>query len=159
MIRIGIIGGAGYTAGELLRILLHHPKVEIVFVHSKSNAGAPVYTIHQDLIGDTQMQFSADWHTHIDILFLCLGHGDASVFMRENNLPESLKIIDLSQDFRIRNETHDFVYGLPELHRSAIKNANYIANPGCFATAIQLALLPLAAAGQNYAYMEKSHRR
>lgn len=144
-ISVGIIGGAGYTGGELLRILLRHPAVTIAFIHSKSGAGKPVYAVHQDLIGETELHF-ADYFTEpADVIFLCLGHGESKVFLEEN--PELLrsKIIDLSQDFR--NESHGFVYGLPELNRERIKTAQRIANPGCFATAIQLALLPLVQAG------------
>jgi len=143
MIKAGIIGGAGYTAGEMLRILLNHPKVEISFVHSKSNAGNPVASVHQDLIGETDLVFSADFHQKVDVLFLCLGHGQSKVFLDENPFPDAVKIIDLSQDYRLGES--DFVYGLPELNKAAIQQAAKIANPGCFATAIQLALLPLAA--------------
>ncbi|MGX7667867.1 N-acetyl-gamma-glutamyl-phosphate reductase [Flavobacterium pedocola] len=143
-IRVGIIGGAGYTAGELLRILIHHPQVEIVFVHSKSNAGKKVYEVHDDLFGETDLQFSEGYHSQIDVVFLCVGHGDAKKLVGE--FDSSVKIIDLSQDHRISGE-HAFVYGLPEWNKAAIQKADYIANPGCFATAIQLALLPLAEAG------------
>lgn len=146
MAKIGIIGGAGYTAGELLRILINHPAAEIVFVHSSSNAGVPISDIHQGLIGETDLRFS-DTHPldDIDILFLCSAHGHSKKFWEENECPVSLKVIDLAQDFR--DETEGYVYGLPELQRDRITAAQSIANPGCFATAIQLSLLPLAAAG------------
>lgn len=145
LLKAGIIGGAGYTGGELLRILIHHPQVEIAFVHSKSNALKPVHHVHKDMLGDTDLVFSENFHSDIDVLFLCMGHGESKKFFDEN--PEylsqsSLKIIDLSQDFR--PETAGFVYGLPELKRATIQRSSKIANPGCFATAIQLALLPLA---------------
>jgi len=150
-IRVGIIGSAGYTGGELLRILIFHPEVEIVFANSASNAGNKLYAVHNDLFGDTELEFSSDFHSDIDVLFLCVGHGDARKFLDANPIDSSVKIIDLSQDYRLRANTtyqgQDFVYGLPELNREAIKNAQYIANPGCFATNIQLALLPLASKG------------
>lgn len=147
MIRAGIIGGAGYTAGELIRILLNHPEVEIAWIHSTSNAGQPVDHIHSGLTGDTDMKFS-DTHPldEIDVLFLCSGHGHSSAFWAENKRPEKLRVIDLAQDFRDRSE--GYVYGLPEANRSEIEGCMKVANPGCFATAIQLALLPLAAAGK-----------
>ena len=144
-IKIGIIGGAGYTGGELLRILVNHPNADIVFVHSNSNAGNPIYKVHTDLIGSTDLIFSGDLSSAIDVLFLCVGHGDAIKFLQANPIESHIKIIDLSQDFRIEKEGNDFIYGLPELQRDKIKNAKNIANPGCFATAIQLGLLPLAA--------------
>ncbi|MEY5049217.1 MAG: hypothetical protein RLZZ175_2576 [Bacteroidota bacterium] len=144
MIKVGIAGGAGYTGGELLRILINHPNVEITYVHSKSNAGNPVYDVHNDLFGDTDLVFASELHYNIDVLFLCMGHGDSVKFLADQNVPEHVKIVDLSQDFR--PETNGFVYGLPELKRDAIKSATKIANPGCFATSIQLALLPLAKA-------------
>lgn len=147
-IRVGIAGGAGYTGGELIRILLNHPNTKIVFVHSKSNAGNPLSTVHADLLGDTQMTFTDSYSNDIDVLFLCMGHGESVKFVSSNNIPDSVKIIDLSQDFRLKSNqkvgTRNFVYGLPELNKEAIKNASNIANPGCFATTIQLALLPLA---------------
>lgn len=150
-IRVGIVGSAGYTGGELLRILIHHPQVEIVFAHSASNAGNRVYVVHNDLFGDTELTFSSDFHSDIDVLFLCVGHGDARKFLDANPIDPSVKIIDLSQDYRLKANTayqgQNFVYGLPELNREAIKNAHYVANPGCFATNLQLSLLPLAAAG------------
>jgi N-acetyl-gamma-glutamyl-phosphate reductase len=144
-IKVGIIGGAGYTGGELLRILINHPHVEICFVNSKSNSDKFIYNVHTDLLGDTDLKFSSELSEKIDVLFLCVGHGDAKIFFNENPSflnNNTLKIIDLSQDFRPENE--GFVYGLPELKRDLIKNAQKIANPGCFATAIQLSLLPLA---------------
>lgn len=150
-IKVGIVGSAGYTGGELLRVLVYHPEVEIVFANSASNAGNKLYDVHNDLFGDTELEFCSDFHSNIDVLFLCVGHGDARKFLTDNPVDASVKIIDLSQDFRLRAnaEYHDskFVYGLPELNREAIKSAQYIANPGCFATNIQLALLPLAAEG------------
>ncbi len=151
-IKVGIVGSAGYTGGELLRILVYHPKVEIVFANSASNAGKKVSAVHNDLLGDTEISFTSDFHSKIDVLFLCVGHGDASKFLAANTVEPHVKIIDLSQDYRLRanREYKDgqFVYGLPELNREAIKSAHYLANPGCFATNIQLALLPLAAQGE-----------
>jgi N-acetyl-gamma-glutamyl-phosphate reductase len=144
-IKIGIIGGAGYTGGELLRILVNHPNADIVFVHSNSNAGNPVYNVHTDLIGSTDLVFSGELSSSIDVLFLCVGHGDASKFLNANPIESHIKIIDLSQDFRIEKEGNDFIYCLPEMQRDKIKVAKNIANPGCFATCIQLGLLPLAA--------------
>ncbi|WP_411289412.1 N-acetyl-gamma-glutamyl-phosphate reductase [Mariniphaga sp.] len=147
MIKTGIIGGAGYTAGELVRILLYHPQSEIVFVQSSSNAGNLVSDVHLDLLGDTDLRFTdALPLNEVDVIFLCMGHGKSKEFMEKKELPENLKVIDLSHDFRLKREGNDFVYGLPELNREAIKKALKIANPGCFATGIQLALLPLAAA-------------
>lgn len=146
MIKVGIIGGAGYTAGELLRILLNHPEAEIEFVQSTSNAENLISDVHIDLLGETDLKFtSAMPFESVDVIFLCMGHGKSIKFIEENNLPESLKIIDLSHDFRLKREGNNFVYGLPEINRKEIKLAKYIANPGCFATGIQLALLPLAA--------------
>ncbi|MBN1986326.1 MAG: N-acetyl-gamma-glutamyl-phosphate reductase [Prolixibacteraceae bacterium] len=148
MIKVGIIGGAGYTAGELLRILLHHPQAEIAFVQSSSNAGNPVADIHVDLLGEAGLIFTKEMpFSEADVIFLCMGHGKSKEFMETNKLPETLKVIDLSHDFRLKREGNDFIYGLPELNRELIKKAKNIANPGCFATGIQLALLPLAAAG------------
>ena len=144
MIKIGIIGGAGYTAGELIRILLHHPKVEIDFIHSNSQAGKLVSDIHQDLLGEINLSFSKKINQHINVLFLCSGHGNSKTFLTENNFSKQTKIIDLSSDFRLKKEGNDFVYGLPELNKKQIQSSSYIANCGCFATAIQLALLPLA---------------
>lgn len=151
-IKAGILGAAGYTGGELIRLLLQHPDVHLHFAHSKSNAGKALHTVHRDLLGDTDLCFAADLPLHeIDVLFLCLGHGEARQALATLRLPETVKIIDLSQDFRWTTEAfweeRLFVYGLPELHRNDIQNAQNIANPGCFATAIQLGLLPLAKAG------------
>ncbi len=154
-IKAGIIGGAGYTGGELLRLLINHPQVEITFVNSKSNAGNPVHQVHADLIGETNLQFSEDLSPlqdgSIDVLFLCVGHGDARKFLTEYSVNDKIKIIDLSQDFRLSAKSsignRQFVYGLPELNKEKIKAAHNIANPGCFATGIQLGLLPLARAG------------
>ena len=146
MIKVGIIGGAGYTAGELLRILVNHPEVEIVFVHSTSNAGNFLYDVHGGLFGDTQLRFSDSYDLDaVDVLFLCSAHGKSREFWAENARPAGLKVVDLAQDYR--DESEGYVYGLPEWQRDKILGADKIANPGCFATAIQLALLPLAAAG------------
>ncbi len=152
-IQTGIIGGAGYTGGELIRLLLHHPQAEIAFVHSNSNTGKPVSSVHKDLLGDTEMLFTDTVSQDIDVLFLCLGHGEARKFLAANPINESVKIIDLSQDFRLKQDdgnifsNRHFIYGLPELNKAAIQSAQNIANPGCFATTIQLGLLPLAKAG------------
>lgn len=150
-IKAGIVGGAGYTGGEMLRILLNHPNVDIVFAHSNSNAGNYVYQVHNDLFGDTDMKFASELSNDIDVLFLCVGHGDARKFLDATPIPDHIKIIDLSQDFRLTQNstlnTRNFVYGLPELNRDAIKSAKNVANPGCFATCLQLGLLPLAAKG------------
>lgn len=148
MIKVGIIGGAGYTAGELLRMLLWHPEVQIEFVQSNSQAGKPLSSIHLDLLGETNLYFSSDVQTNVDLLFLCTGHGRARTFVETNEIPPSVCIIDLSRDYRLKEHADGFVYGLPELHRKAIQSTHRIANPGCFATAIQLALIPLAAQGQ-----------
>lgn len=146
MIKIGIIGGAGYTAGELLRILLNHSEAEIGFVQSTSNAGNLISDVHIDLLGDTDLIFTNKMpFNEVDVIFLCMGHGKSIEFVNNNKLPLSLKIIDLSHDFRLKRNGNDFVYGLPELNKEEIKSAKYIANPGCFATGIQMALLPLAA--------------
>jgi N-acetyl-gamma-glutamyl-phosphate reductase len=150
-IRAGIVGGAGYTGGEMLRILINHPDVEIAFVHSNSNAGNYVYEVHTDLFGDTDLKFGSDLYDEIDVLFLCVGHGDAKKFLDSHDIPDGIKIIDLSQDFRLKSEVgsrrSEFVYGLPELNRDEIKKASNIANPGCFATCLELGMLPLAAKG------------
>ncbi len=147
-IKVGVIGGAGYTAGELLRILVPHPAVEIVFVNSSSNAGNPVVDVHSGLIGETDLVFTSELpFGEVDALFLCSAHGDSKKFMDNNEVPAAVKIIDLSTDYRAKSPHHDFVYGLPELNREDIRKATRIANPGCFATAIQLAIFPLAAAG------------
>lgn len=147
-IKVGVVGGAGYTAGELLRILVNHPNVEIAFVHSNSNAGNPITDVHSGLIGETNLIFTSELSfDKVDALFLCSAHGDSKKFMDENNVPAAVKIIDLSTDYREKRADHDFVYGLPELNASEIRKAQHVANPGCFATCIQLGLLPLAAAG------------
>ncbi|WP_109830497.1 N-acetyl-gamma-glutamyl-phosphate reductase [Reichenbachiella versicolor] len=147
MIKVGVIGGAGYTAGELLRILVGHPEAEIAYVHSTSNAGNPVYSVHKDLVGDVDMDFASEYHFDIDVVFICSGHGHSRSFVEGNDIPDSVKIIDLSNDYRLKEDSDGFVYGLPELNKKAIKGAMKIANPGCFATAIQLGMLPLAANG------------
>lgn len=150
-VNVGIIGAAGYTGGELLRILVNHPAVEILFAHSNSQAGKPVYATHTDLLGDTELIFAGgDTQSYLDlpdlnVIFLCSGHGQSAKFLQENKVPDSVKVVDLSTDFR--DESAGFVYGLPELQREAIKEATKIANPGCFATSIDLALLPAAQAG------------
>ena len=150
-IKAGIVGGAGYTGGEMIRILINHPSVDISFIHSTSNAGNPVSKIHADLVGETDLVFTDSLQNEIDVLFLCVGHGDAKKFLSTNEIAEYSKVIDLSQDFRLQREpsigSREFVYGLPELHKEKIQSAKNIANPGCFATAIQLGLLPLAKAG------------
>ena len=147
-IKASIIGGAGYTAGELIRILINHPNVEIAFVNSSSNAGNPITDVHSGLIGETDLVFTSELPlAEVDVLFLCSAHGDSKKFMDNSEVPTSVKIIDLSTDYRAKSPNHDFVYGLPELNRNEIRNATRVANPGCFATAIQLALFPLAAAG------------
>ncbi|MGB8190982.1 MAG: N-acetyl-gamma-glutamyl-phosphate reductase [Chitinophagaceae bacterium] len=157
-IKVGIVGGAGYTGGELIRVLINHPQAEIVFIHSNSNAGKAVHKVHADLIGETDLQFTQELRDDIDVLFLCVGHGEAKKFLIDNVIGQHVKLIDLSQDFRLA-ETADrdgetpslinrhFVYGLPELNRENIRSAHNIANPGCFATGIQLGLLPLAKEG------------
>ncbi len=163
-IKAGIIGGAGYTGGELIRLLINHPNVEIAFIHSKSNAGNPVYKVHQDLIGETGLKFTGDnnFDEMLDsspagggregaVLFLCLGHGDSKKFLSENEIADNIKVIDLANDFRLAQSSQlkarSFIYGLPELNKVQIQSASSIANPGCFATAIQSGLLPLAKAG------------
>lgn len=146
MIKIGIIGGAGYTAGELIRILLNHPEVEIGFVHSASNAGNRLCDVHAGLIGETDMMFCDTYDlSSVDCLFLCSGHGKSTEFWSQNQRPGNLKVVDLAQDFR--DESAGYVYGLPELQRDRICSARLVANPGCFATALQLSMLPLASAG------------
>lgn len=165
IIKAGIIGGAGYTGGEMLRILLRHPNVELSFVHSKSNAGKPLYAAHEDLLGETERTFDSEWSYDVDVLFLCLGHGEAKKFIEANSpVTGKVKIIDLSQDYRLHTggpsssagdprtnrpllDGQPVIYGLPELNRDAIRTARHIANPGCFATTLQLGLLPLAKAG------------
>ena len=149
-IKAGIVGGAGYTGGELLRLLIHHPDVEIGFVHSRSNAGQPLSAVHPDLVGETEMTFSSTLEQDIDVLILCVGHGEARKFLENTEINPSTRIIDLSHDFRLERSStlgdRKFVYGLPELNRTAIQSAQNVANPGCFATAIQLGLLPMAKA-------------
>lgn len=150
-IKAGIIGGAGYTGGELIRLLINHPHVSISFIHSRSNAGKPVHSVHQDLLGETDIKFTNELDNGIDVLFLCLGHGESKKFLSENKIADKIKIIDLANDFRLNAHSEignrKFVYGLPELNREEIKSAGNVANPGCFATSIQLGLLPLAKAG------------
>ena len=147
MIKVGIVGGAGYTAGELIRLVINHSKIELDFVYSTSNAGNYVYNVHQDLLGSIDLKFTDTINNNVDVLFLCLGHGNSKKFLAKNKFSSTAKIIDLSNDFRLKSdaifEGKQFVYGLPELQKDAIKKASNIANPGCFATAIQLALLPL----------------
>ena len=151
MIQVGIIGGAGYTAGELIRLLLQHPKAIINFVYSTSNAGNKIANVHQDLVGSTELTFTNEINTAVDVLFLCLGHGNSKQFLETHTFSDHTKIVDLGNDFRLEADStfqgKKFVYGLPEFQKEAIQNASYIANPGCFATAIQLGLLPLANAG------------
>ncbi len=144
MIRVGILGAAGYTGGELIRLLLNHPDAEIVFANSESQAGLPVSSVHEGLVGDTDLRFTDQLpFSEVDVVFFCFGHGKSEAFLREHDIPASVKIIDLAQDFRLRGD-HDFVYGLPEINKTDICQASHVANPGCFATAIQLALLPAA---------------
>ena len=147
MIKVGILGAAGYTGGELIRVLLGHPEVEIVFANSESNAGNLVSDVHEGLIGDTQLRFTDEMpFERVDVVFFCFGHGKSEAFLKEHEIPGHVKIIDLAQDFRIAGD-HDYVYGLPETHRDAIRSARHLANPGCFATCIQLAILPTLKAG------------
>jgi len=148
-VKAGIIGGAGFTGGETIRLLLNHPQVELTFVHSRSNAGKALHAVHADLIGDTSLTFTDSLQEKADVIFLCLGHGESKKFLAEHSFDTSIRIIDLSQDFRLGESVagRDFVYGLPELYRDQIKKAKNIANPGCFATTLKLGLLPLAKAG------------
>lgn len=150
-IKVGIAGGAGYTGGELIRLLINHPQATLSFVHSKSNSGNPVSKVHSDLFGDTDLTFTDELSNDIDVLFLCVGHGEARKFLEEHDIPSNVNIIDLSQDFRLKDTARtgdrEFIYGLPEINRDCIRSAKNIANPGCFATSIQLGLLPLAKAG------------
>ena len=147
MIKVGIIGGAGYTAGELCRILLNHPEAEIVFINSSSNAGNKITDVHEGLYGDTDLTFTDQLPLdEVDVIFFCFGHGKSEEFLREHEVPAHVKIIDLAQDFRLAAPGNDYVYGLPELNGEAIRQADHVANPGCFATCIQLGLLPLAKA-------------
>ena len=147
MVRVGILGAAGYTGGELIRLLINHPEAEIVFANSESNAGNKVYDVHEGLIGDTELEFTSEMpFDKVDVVFFCFGHGKSEAFLKEHTIPASVKIIDLAQDFRIKGD-HDYVYGLPETHREEIAKCQHLANPGCFATCIQEGLLPLAKAG------------
>ena len=147
MVKVGILGAAGYTGGELIRVLLNHPQAEIVFANSESNAGNPVSAVHEGLLGDTELCFTSEmpWD-EVDVVFFCFGHGKSRAFLQEHEIPANVRIIDLAQDFRIAGE-HDYVYGLPETHREQTQGAMHLANPGCFATCIQLALLPALKAG------------
>lgn len=159
MVKVGILGAAGYTGGELIRLLINHPEAEIVFAHSESNAGNLVAEVHEGLYGETDLKFTAEMpFDQVDVIFFCFGHGKSEAFLKEHNVPENVKIIDLAQDFRLAPETvvatqqptpaaHDFVYGLPEINESKIAVAQHVANPGCFATCIQLGLLPAAKMG------------
>lgn len=148
MIKIGILGAAGYTGGELIRLLVNHPEAEIVFANSESNAGNLVADVHEGLLGDTDLRFTdAMPFDEVDVVFFCFGHGKSEQFLQEHTIPAHVKIIDLAQDFRIAAPTHDYVYGLPEIHKVQIQQCQHLANPGCFATCIQLGLLPLAKAG------------
>lgn len=147
MINVGILGAAGYTGGELIRLLINHPSVNIVFANSESNAGNKVYDVHEGLLGETEMEFTSEMpFDKVDVVFFCFGHGKSEAFLKEHSIPANVKIIDLAQDFRIAGD-HDYVYGLPETHRDIIAKCQHLANPGCFATCIQLGLLPLAKAG------------
>lgn len=149
MVTAGIVGGAGYTGGELIRLLLNHPGVELVYVHSRSNHGNPLSSVHTDLIGDTDLMFTDAFSDDVDVIFLCLGHGNSRDFLETHTVRNQTGIIDLSQDFRLESGAgREWIYGLPELNREAIRESNSIANPGCFATTIQLGLLPLAAEGK-----------
>jgi N-acetyl-gamma-glutamyl-phosphate reductase len=145
MIKIGILGGAGYTAGELIRLLINHHQAQIVFVNSESNAGNLITDVHEGLIGDTDMRFTSETpFDDVDVVFFCFGHGKSEQFLQTHDMPKRVKIIDLAQDFRLEAEGNDFVYGLPEINREHIAKAQHVANPGCFATCIQLGLLPAA---------------
>ena len=148
MIKVGILGAAGYTGGELIRLLVNHPEAEIIFANSESNAGNLVADVHEGLLGDTDLRFTdAMPFDEVDVVFFCFGHGKSEQFLQEHTIPEHVKIIDLAQDFRIAAPTHDYVYGLPEIHKEQISKCQHLANPGCFATCIQLGLLPLAKSG------------
>ena len=148
MKKVGIIGGSGYTGGELIRLVLAHPELDLDFVYSSTKSDIPLTNIHQDLLGNTNLKFTKIVNLNVDILYLCLGHGNSISFLKENSFSENILIVDLGNDFRLKNDenfnSRKFVYGLPELQRESIEKSNSIANPGCFATAIQLALLPLA---------------
>lgn len=154
MIKVGIIGGSGYTAGELLRLIQNHPKATVAFIFSTTNAGKPVATVHQDLLGETDLVFTNVIHPDVNLVFLCLGHGQSKAFLEQYKFAAHTRIIDLGNDFRLDAHAGTFVYGLPELNRKKIQEAQFVANPGCFATAIQLALLPLA---QNDALTNSIH--
>ena len=144
MIKIGILGGAGYTAGELIRLLVNHPSAQIQFINSESNAGNLITDVHEGLYGECDLRFTSDMpFDQVDVLFFCFGHGKSEAFLKEHTIPSHVKIIDLAQDFRIKGD-HDYVYGLPEINKEQIRKARHVANPGCFATCIQLALLPAA---------------
>ena len=148
MVRVGILGAAGYTGGELIRLLLNHPEAEIVFANSESNAGNPVADVHEGLYGDTELCFTSEMpFDSVDVLFFCFGHGKSEAFLKEHFIPENVKIVDLAQDFRLEAPDHDYVYGLPEINKERIAKAQHVANPGCFATCIQLGLLPAASMG------------
>ena len=148
MVRVGILGAAGYTGGELIRLLLNHPEAEIVFANSESNAGNPVADVHEGLYGDTELRFTSEMpFDSVDVLFFCFGHGKSEAFLKEHSIPENVKIVDLAQDFRLEAPDHDYVYGLPEINKERIAKAQHVANPGCFATCIQLGLLPAASMG------------
>lgn len=147
MVRVGILGAAGYTGGELIRLLINHPQAEIVFANSESNAGNLICDVHEGLMGETDMRFTAEMpFNEVDVVFFCFGHGKSRAFLQEHTIPSHVRIIDLAQDFRIAGE-HDYVYGLPETHRQEISTCMHLANPGCFATCIQLGLLPALKAG------------
>ena len=147
MMKIGILGAAGYTGGELIRLLLNHPQAEIIFANSESNAGNLVSDVHEGLIGETDLRFTSEMpFDQVDVVFFCFGHGKSEQFLKEHTIPANVKIIDMAQDFRIKGD-HDYVYGLPEIHKEEIKKAQHLANPGCFATCIQLGLLPAAKMG------------
>ncbi len=146
-IKVGILGAAGYTGGELIRLLVNHPAVDIVFANSESNAGNKVCDVHEGLLGETELEFTSEMpFDKVDVVFFCFGHGKSEAFLKEHSIPDSVRIIDLAQDFRIAGD-HDYVYGLPETHRESIATCRHLANPGCFATCIQLGLLPLSKAG------------
>ena len=148
MVRVGILGAAGYTGGELIRLLFNHPEAEIVFANSESNAGNPVADVHEGLYGDTELCFTSEMpFDSVDVVFFCFGHGKSEAFLKEHSIPENVKIVDLAQDFRLEAPDHDYVYGLPEINKERIAKAQHVANPGCFATCIQLGLLPAASMG------------
>ena len=148
MVRVGILGAAGYTGGELIRLLLNHPEAEIVFANSESNAGNPVADVHEGLYGDTELCFTSEMpFDSVDVVFFCFGHGKSEAFLNEHSIPENVKIVDLAQDFRLEAPDHDYVYGLPEINKERIAKAQHVANPGGFATCIQLGLLPAASMG------------